>query len=78
MARVARSWGILEFEVRKADAVDAGLPGENDPLRGLLYQHQIDAMLREAGFTTREVIPVYDNGASNYCMILCDIDTSAE
>jgi ubiquinone/menaquinone biosynthesis C-methylase UbiE len=73
MARVTKSWGILEFEVRKADAVDAGLPADTEPLRGLLYQPQIDAMLEEAGFRTREVVPVYDNGASNYCILLCDV-----
>jgi hypothetical protein len=73
MARVTRSWGILEFEVRKHDAVDVGLPGEDDPLRGLMYQHQIDEMLEQAGFRTRDVTPVYDNGASNYCILLCEV-----
>jgi ubiquinone/menaquinone biosynthesis C-methylase UbiE len=73
MARVTKSWAILEFEVRKPDAVDAGLPGEDDPLRGLMYQHQIDAMLEKAGFRTKEVLPVYNNGASNYCIMLCEV-----
>jgi ubiquinone/menaquinone biosynthesis C-methylase UbiE len=73
MARVTRSWAILEFEVRKPEAVDVGLPAEDDPLRGLLYQRQIDAMLERAGFTTKDVIPVYDNGASNYCVMLCEV-----
>ena len=73
MARVTRFWGILEFEVRKHDAVDVGLPGEDDPLRGLMYQHQIDEMLEQAGFRTKDVTPVYDNGASNYCILLCEV-----
>jgi ubiquinone/menaquinone biosynthesis C-methylase UbiE len=73
MARVTKSWGILEFEVRKDDAVDAGMPGEGDPLRGLMYQHQIDAMLAEVGFRTKDVASVYDNGASSYCILLCEV-----
>jgi ubiquinone/menaquinone biosynthesis C-methylase UbiE len=73
MARVTKSWAILEFEVRKPEAVDAGFPGEDDPLRDLMYQHQIDAMLEKAGLRTKEVLPVYDNGASNYCIMLCEV-----
>jgi hypothetical protein len=38
-----------------------------------MYQHQIDAMLEKAGLRTKEVLPVYDNGASNYCIMLCEV-----
>jgi predicted TPR repeat methyltransferase len=77
MARVTKSWGIFEFEIRKDGAVDAGLPGEDEPIRGLLYEEQVGALLETAGFTLKRVIPVYDNGPSNYCIVLCDVVRSA-
>lgn len=73
MARVTRSWAILEFEIRKEGAVDAGLPAEDEPIRGLLFRDQLKEVLREAGFALKRVIPVYDNGPSDYCLVLCDV-----
>lgn len=74
MARVTRSWAILEFEVRKDGAVDAGTPAEDEPIRGLLFRRQLEEMLENAGFTVTRVINVYDNGPSDYCLMLCDVN----
>jgi len=73
MARVTKSWAILEFEVRKPEAVDAGLPGEDEPIRGLLYEEQLKELLKDAGVALKKSIPVYNNGPSDYRIMLCAV-----